>query len=146
MNRRIYLTAVGTSVASLAGCAGPGDSGRATTAAPVDTGLVASHPGPYPHDIRVENTRGRPVQLTLTVERDDALLYRKTHEVTPGSDAVIAGFVRETLPPDERTVRITVETADGATQHVEVSITDCLGNVVVFFDESGDLQLTYSIC
>lgn len=111
------------------------------------SGLVVDGPGPFPHGIVVDNSLDRAVTLTLTVDTaDGARLYRRTHTVDPRTERVVAGFTEQTASSDRRSVRVTVALADGDTASIEFRVDDCHGDVVVFFDDTGDVQLTYSVC
>lgn len=141
VKRRTVLVAT---AATLAGCAtfGPSD-GDAPGGEPP---LVQAGSADYPHAIRVDNSLDRPVAITLTVEHDESTMYEGRHEMDAGVEAVVAGFTRETFPADRQYVTVTATTADGLAGSVGVSVTDCLGNVVVTFTEDGAPWLTYSIC
>jgi hypothetical protein len=41
---------------------------------------------------------------------------------------------------------VTATVADGSTDSFGFRFEDCHGDVVVFFDDTGDVQLTYSVC
>lgn len=144
MNRRTYLAATGAGLASLGGCLGlpASSSGTPTERHP----LVDSGAADYPHDIRVENSLDRDVTVTVTVDREGREVYRGSHAVAAGTDAVVAGITVETLPADARSMTVAAVDAAGRSAAVEVSVSGCLGNVVFFYGADGTLESTYSIC
>lgn len=141
MKRRTVLLAIAT---GLAGCTSFGSSEEATPGG--DQPLVAAGAADYPHAIRVDNPLDRSIELTLSVEQDGATMYEGQYEVGAGAERTLAGFTKETFPTERRYVTVTAETADGLVGSVGVSVTDCLGNVIVTFDEGGAPRITYSIC
>lgn len=141
MKRRTVLVGV---AAALGGCTSvdwpdvdpPGD----------DRPLVSASPGDYPHVVRADNSLDRAVSITLTVREGDSTMYEGRHEVGAENAGVLVGFTRETFPPERQYVTVTATTDDGGTASVGVSITACLGNVVVTFTDDGEPSITYSIC
>lgn len=152
MHRRTYLATTIAAAASLGGCARlpaasvPSTPEGDTSGTPASDPLVESGSGNYPHDVRVDNSLDRDVTLTVTVDRSDARVYRRSHAVAAGTEAVVAGVTAETLPRDDRSLTVTAVDSDGQSATVEVSVSDCLGNVVFYYDPDGALASTYSIC
>ncbi|WP_380680151.1 hypothetical protein [Salinigranum sp. GCM10025319] len=116
------------------------------TGTPDSGGLVGDGPGDYPHPIRVDNSLDRAVTVTITVERDGEVLYDRTHTVEPGTERVVAGFTRLTAPAGSRNVRVTAALADGNAESIDFTVDDCHGEIIAYFGEDGDLELTYSVC
>ena len=148
MKRRILLGALGSaSVVGLSGCLGgtedpPSDSPSSSEA----DDLVVSGSGDYPHPIRVDNSLEREVTLTITVAHEGAQIYQESHTVAERSDVVVAGITEVSLPENSRSVSVTASESSGNTASVNVSISDCLGEIVFYFGASGTLESTYSIC
>lgn len=149
MHRRTTIALALTTLFALGGCIGfPGANPTTpvSTPTPVDTTpLVDDGDVEYPHDIVVENSLAEGATLTITVEQTTHTLYRTTHTVPAGADATVAGITRVSLPEDERQLRISATDERGGSATVTVSVSDCLGDVIFFYD-AGDLQATYSIC
>lgn len=141
MKRRTVLVGL---AAALPGCASLDLGSRDTSED--DQPLVRAGAVDYAHDIRVDNSLDRRVSIGLSVEQDGSTLYEGHHEVEPGVETAVAGFTRESFPSDRQYVIVRAETDGGEAASVGVSVTDCLGNVVVAFDEDGAPWLTYSIC
>lgn len=143
--RRIVLRVSGAIISSfLAGCTTE-QHGPTTTVSPVTSALVESGTGDYPHEIRVLNKTGQRMTLTLTVERDDELLYRKTHTVPKATEQTIAGITRTSLPREEREIRISA-TLDGQTRSISIRIDDCTGDSLITISSPDDFEITYSVC
>lgn len=142
MERRQFLT---TAILGSIGLAGCSDRRNSTSPVPTDE-LIVSGPGEYPHEIRIENSSDRRRTLTVTVERNGTRVYRDTHAAEPGFDGVVAGISAETLPRGSRRLTLTASDADGQESAVEVSVSDCLGDVVFYVTDDGSLESTYSIC
>lgn len=140
VKRRSFVAAV-TGVA-FAGCASR-DSTAATTTQ--SSSVVYAGPGSRSHDIRVDNSRDHEVDVTIVVTHDDADVYRDEHTVDAGVERVVAGFGKESGTPERPTVMVSASDSTDQTASVEVTVSECLGNVV-FYYEDGELQATYSIC
>lgn len=137
-------TVLAGALAVLAGCTSVDREGTET---PNDGYVpVRGEPGEYPHEILAENESDQPVALTLVVRRGGASLYSGTHEVDRGSRTVIGGFTVEAFPPERQYVTVTATTADGESASAGVSVSECLGDVVVSLAESGAVSVTYSTC
>lgn len=121
-----------------------------TTPTPVGTTPIVDDAAvDYPHEIVVANSLVEALALTVSVERDGTVLYREEHAVPAGADTTVAGITRENRPEGSRSLTVeAVEAVDasGQSASVQVTVTDCLGDVVFSFGEQGDLQGTYSIC
>lgn len=141
VQRRTVLAGIS---AALGGCSSLGLAGRETPGS--DAPPVQGGAADYPHAVRVENARDREVTLEVVVERDDTTLYQGTHQVMAGAGTTIAGFTRSTFPSDRQYVTVTARTASNQTASVGVSVTDCLGDVVISLSEDGELGMTYSAC
>ncbi len=164
MKRRTMLGALGSAaVVGFTGCLSGDETASPDSASPSETdspspsetdspspseadNLVVSGPGDYPHSIRIDNSLEHEVTLTITVAREDAQLYQESHTVTERSDVVVAGITEESLPEDSRPVSITARDSSGNDTSVNVSVSDCLGNIVFYFEASGTVESTYSIC
>lgn len=107
--------------------------------------LVTAGSADYPHEIVVSNGRVRDVSLTITVARGETL-YRADHTVRASDEQVVAGFTVESLPEDSRSVTVRARDANGNTTSENVSVSECLGDVVFMVDRDGSLESTYSIC
>jgi len=142
VSRRSVVALALAAVLVTSGCAGFSSSPRTTT--PPDTIVVAGS-GDYPHEIRVSNARDEAITLTVLVERDETL-YRADHTVAANSDSVVAGFSVESLPENSRLVTVTARDERDNSTSVEVSISGCLGDVVIIVGQDGTLDSTYSIC
>lgn len=129
-------------VVTLGGCSTLTDTSPTPT--PPDEIVVAGS-GDYPHEIRVSNARDRAVSLTISVERGETL-YRADHTVAAKGDSVVAGFPVESLPEDSRLVTVRARDETGNSTSVQISISDCLGDVVIIVGQDGSLDSTYSIC
>lgn len=141
MQRRTVLAGI---AAVLGGCTSLGLSSRETPGS--DAPPVQGGSADYPHELRVENPLDRAVTLDVTVERDDSTLYEGSHEVMAGAETTVAGFTRASFPAERRYVTVRVTTPGNETASVGVSVTDCLGDVVVTFADDGTPQMTYSVC
>lgn len=84
--------------------------------------------------------------ITLSVTRDDTSLYEQNYTVSARSERVVAGFTVETLPDDLRLVTIQATDSDRQPSSVNVSVSDCLGDVIFIYGADGSLESTYSIC
>lgn len=161
MERRGLLTAIGSvGVGGLTGCLSEGEraapdstttssppSQSPTAGRPSETDpLVVSEAGDYPHAIRVENTLERDVTLNITVSRGGTQKYKESHTVAAQTDEVVAGLTEKSLPEDSRSVTVTATDSNDRSANVEVSVSDCLGNIVFFYGEDGALESTYSLC
>ena len=141
MQRRTVLAGV---LATLGGCASIDLSGEETPGS--DAPPVQAGPAEYPHAIIVENGLDRAVTLDLRVEREGSTIYDRSHEVRSSAEETVAGFTRVAFPPDRRYVTVRAATADGGSASVGVSVTDCLGDVVVSVSAGSGPRLTYSVC
>lgn len=156
MKRRTMLGALGSAaVVGFTGCLSGDETASPDSDSPSETdsdspsetdNLVVSGAGDYPHSIRIDNSLEHEVTLTITVAREDAQLYQESHTVTERSDVVVAGITEESLPEDSRPVSITARDSAGNDTSVNVSVSDCLGNIVFYFEASGTVESTYSIC
>ena len=147
MNRRTFLrSSTGVAGIAIAGCtSSDGTESTPTTVSPVASGVVESAPGPFAHELAFHNRGAEPVRITLRVTRDGDTLYRRTHRVVPTStERTLAGITEETLPEGDRTLGVEYAWAD-RTEGVTVTVDDCLGDVIGRV-ESGELDVTYSIC
>ena len=141
MQRRTVLAGV---LAALGGCASIDLSGEETPGS--DAPPVQAGPAEYPHAIIVENRLDRAVTVNLRVERDGTTIYDRSHEVRSGAEKTVAGFSRVAFQPDRRYVTVRAATPDGGSASVGVSVTDCLGDVVVTLKPGGTPKVTYSVC
>lgn len=126
----------------VSGCSALSDSSPTST--PPDEFVVAGS-GEYPHEIQVSNARDEEITLTILVEREETV-YRADHTVAANGDSTVGGFTVESLPADSRLVTVTARDARGNSTSVEVSISGCLGDVVIIVGKDGTLDSTYSTC
>ncbi len=156
MKRRTMLGALGSAaVVGFTGCLSDDETASPDSPSPSKTNspspsksddLVVSGAGDYPHPIRIDNSLDHEVSLTITVAREGTQLYQESHTVTERSDVVVAGITKESLPEDSRPVSVTASDSSGNDTSVNVSVSDCLGNIVFYFEASETLESTYSIC
>lgn len=150
MYRRTTVAVALATLFALSGCIGfPGANTAtpASTPTPVETTpLVEAGDAEYPHDVVVDNSLDEDVTLTITVEQTTHVLYRRNHTVAAGADRTVAGITRVSLPEDERQLRISATNERGGSANVTVPVSNCLGDVIFFYDDAGALDATYSIC
>jgi hypothetical protein len=95
----------------------------------------------------VDNSLDRAETLTLTVDTADRTRRsRRTHTVDSRTERVVVGFTEPTASSDRQAVRVTVVLVDGDTESIEFRVDDRHGDVLAFFDDTGDAQLTSSVC
>ena len=148
MKRRILLTAFGSvATVSMMGCLGGAEGPAPESPSPSEAeDTVRPGDDDYPHPIRVDNSLKREVILTITVAREGTQIYQESHTVAEGSDVVIAGITEVSLPEDSRSVSVTASESSGGDVTVDVSVSDCLGEIVFYFGTSESLEATYSTC
>lgn len=142
MRRPHYLLVALLLAATLSGCTAFTDTEPTPTQPET---LVVAGSGDYPHEIRVSNARDRDVSITIFVEHGDTR-YRADHTVAAMTDQVVAGFTVESLPEDSRSVTVRARDVSGNTTSETVSMSDCLGDIVIIVGQDGRLDSTYSIC
>lgn len=145
MHRRPFLATAFAGLTTLGGCAG-GAPGSSPTRTAAPDSIVASGAGAYPHEVHVDNALDREVTLTVVVDRRGTEIYREARTVAPATDAVVAGITVESLPRESRSLTVSATDASGDAASVDVSVSDCLGDVVFYFESGEGLQATYSIC
>jgi hypothetical protein len=94
----------------------------------------------------VESSFDQTVELTISVAHRGSVIYRTAHSIPPGADTTVAGITRTTLPEGERSLTITGTDERSQTTSVNVTVTECLGNVRFLYTDTGGLESTYSIC
>ena len=148
MKRRILLTALGSvATASLTGCLGGGEGSTPESPSPSEAAdIVRPGDGDYPHPIRVDNSLEREVILTISVAREGTQIYQESHTVAEGADVVVAGITEASLSEDSRSVSVTASESFSEDVTVDVSVSDCLGEIVFYFGTSESLEATYSSC
>lgn len=141
MNRRSVLVAAAL---TLPGCSTLAWSETATP--PPDDEPVVAGSGDFPHEIRVVNARERAASVTVSVERANAIIYEATHQVRAETTETVAGFTRTRFAPEHRYVTVEATTPGGGSASVGVSVTECLGDVVIRIAGGGSVDMSYSIC
>lgn len=62
------------------------------------------------------------------------------------NEQILAGFTRETLPPDQQLVHVTIETTDGQSESIDFKINSCYGDIQITIDDSGDVSIFPAVC
>lgn len=144
MNRRTLLAGFVGGAVALSGCTT--FTGSRSTPTTVSGPLVTADGGAAPHAITVDNSLDRDVTLTVVVAREGEAVYNDTTTVTAGTKRIVAGITVATLPADARSMTVRADDDEDGQATVEVSVSDCLGDVVFFYRDDGTLDSTYSTC
>ncbi|NEU58784.1 hypothetical protein [Halorussus sp. MSC15.2] len=112
----------------------------------VSGSLVESGAGDYPHKIRIDNSLDHDVTVTVTVKRDSSKVYQETHTVAAQMSRTVAGITKTRLAGNDQSVTVIAKDTTGQSTEITASVSNCLGNIIFFFNSDEELNSTYAIC
>lgn len=145
MKRRRFLVTAIASGTTLCGCLRSPVTTPAETPRPTVTSSLVVSEGDNPHDIKVGNWLDRDVTLTIVVDRESKRLYQNRHTVAAQTERAVAGITEPALPEDSRRITATA-TGPNESASVDVTVTECLGDILFSYRSGDGLQATYAIC
>lgn len=141
MYRRTFLGTTTAVMGSFAGCS------KFLPPKTTDSdSLVESGSKNHPHEIQIDNSLDHDVIIIITVKRGNVKVYQEKHTVTAQTRSTVAGITEAELAGNDQSVTVIAEDATGQSTVVTTSVSNCLGNIIFFYDSDGKLESTYSIC